>query len=231
MRIVNGYEIAPEGTADYFYKIVNGTDHEGLFMFAKLDTPTNFMKQSDRDRRCDYYATGAARGFHLWNDDTSLCSCGSSDIPDSLTAAHFQLSDLYCLFPVIEAAPYGVICYCEFHDDDLEASQLTGALNTYTRTLQEQLRLLIEWSYAHTDLDNNEETAVNAHDIVTTLDMPNDLIDWLLTEMPAERVGRYLQGNPDARSRTVQPIPNWLVHDWDYLKTLISECRGFGAYE
>lgn len=231
MSDTSGYEIAPEGTTDYFYKVVNGTDHEGVFMFAKLDRPGNFMQATDRDRRCDFYNKLAPRGFHLWDDVAKRCTCGSDQRPDSLTAAHFELSDLYCLYAVVEAAPYGVICYCEFHDDDKEVEQLEGALNTYTRTIQEQLRYMAEWHYVATNFGNTEEVALTAQAMINALEIPDDLYNWLLESVPPEKVGRYLQGHPNARARTSEPIADLTVPFWSWLRDKIDACRSFGGYD
>lgn len=215
---------------DSFYKVIGADDQHGLFMFAKLDKPTNFMLITDRDRRCDYYAPAAPRGFHLWDDSKNECACGRNDRPDTLTAAHFVLPDLKCLYPVIDCSPYGAILYCEFHDDDKELEQLEGALNTYTRTLQEQLRYLVEWDYCAREFGNNEEVAVTAQGMMSVLDMPPLLYDWLIDSVPPEKVGRYLAGDLNARQRTTEPIPDLLVPFWAWLKKKMVVSRNFGGF-
>jgi len=215
---------------DYFYKFIGTTDHEGLFMFTKLDKPTNFMPPSDRDRRCDYYAPAAPRGFHLWDDTTSTCTCGRTDKPDTLTAAHFELPDLKCLYPVIDCSPYGAILYCEFHDEDKAIEQLEGVHNTYTRTLQEQLRYLAEWDYCAREFGNTEEQALTAQGMMSVLEMPQFLYDWLINSVPPEKVGRFLAGHPNARARTTEPIPDLLVPFWEWAKDKMSRSRHFGGY-
>ena len=215
---------------DYFYKFIGKTDNFGLFMFTKLDKPTNFMPITDRDRRCDYYASAAPRGFHLWDEVAGVCTCGRTDKPDTLTAAHFVLPDLKCLYPVLDCSPYGAILYCEFHDEDKELEQLEGVLNTYTRTLQEQLRYLAEWDYCAREFGNTEEVAVTAQGMMSVLAMPEFLYDWLITTVPPEKVGRYLAGHPNARARSSEPIPNLIIPFWDWLKEKLATSRNFGSF-
>lgn len=215
---------------DYFYKIIGHSDHEGVFMFAKLDVPTNFMLPTDRDRRCDFYAKKAPRGFHLWDVEAGKCACGRDDQPDSLTAAHFVLPDLKCLYPVVDCSPYGAILYCEFHDEEKELEQLEGALNTYTRTLQEQFRYLAEWDYVAREFGNTEEVALCAQGMMSVLEMPEFLYNWLLDAVPPEKIGRYLAGHAHARARTTEPIPNFIVPFWQWAKEKIAASPNFGGY-
>jgi len=216
------------GTPESFLKIINETDNKGLFAFAKLDNPRNFMLDTDIDKRCDFDRPLALRGFHKMTDD-GVCNCGLPDVPSTRSGAHFDLDALSCLFVAIDAAPAGLICYFEFIED--EDFYLTQRGNTYTRTLQEQFRYLLEWKYAHEHLGNNEEIAITAKEMCDILDIPLTIQEWILSEVPNEKVNRYLEGKTNALERTEEPIPDLTEEFKQWLFDLANIAKPFGAHK
>lgn len=221
MSIGNAYGI-PEG----YLKIIGNTDKKGLFAFAKLDDPRNFMLNTDATRRCDFGQPLALRGFHRWENGS--CNCGLSAVPSTVSGAHFDLEVLTALFVVVDAAPAGLICYFEFADD--EDFYLTQRGNTFTRTLQEQFRSLIEWKYAHEHLNNNEEIAITATAMLNILDVPQSIQEWILSDVPNEKVNRYLEGRTDALQRTEETIPDLSEEFKEWLLYRFSTVKGFGEH-
>lgn len=213
----------PFGSHEGYLKIIGNTDNKGLFGFAKLDDPQTFMIPDDVKNRCDYHAPLALHGFHKAVD--GICNCGLAEEPNRLTGGHFPLEELTSLFVVTNAAPIGLICYFEFVGD--EEIYLTQRGNTFTRTLQEQFRFLIEWEYAHQHLDNDEEIAICATEMLRVLDIPVSIREWVLESVPNEKVNRFLEGRTDALQRAdVSRIPDltdefkaWLLDGFINAKT------------
>jgi hypothetical protein len=141
------------------------------------------------------------------------------------------MEQLKSLFPVIEAVPYGFLLYLEFRDDETEEETLVAQATTFTRSIQEVFRLLLEWEFAATQLGSTEDIATTAAGMASVLDIPQNLRDWIINQVPPEKVGRYLAGNPNARARTTEPIPDLSqeFHDWVYNK--MKQCRSFGEYD
>lgn len=219
----------PLGIHEEFLKTIGNTDNRGVFAFAKLDLPKNFMLSTDLGRRCDYYSDLALVGFHKWSD--GVCNCGLTDIPSSRTGGHFELEALSALFVVVDASPAGLICYFEFEDENYEDFMVSQRGNTCTRTLQEQFRFLIEWKYAHEYLDNNEEISVTATEMLKILNIPTDIENWILTDCPAEKVNRFLSGNTEALLRTTEPIPDLTEEFKTWLLNKFIEAKPFGEHK
>ncbi len=217
----------PFGDHEGYLKIINNTDNKGLFGFAKLDNPSNFMNPEDVTKRCDYQTDAALRGFHKAVD--GVCNCGLEEEPNNLTGGHFPLEALSALFVVVDAAPAGLICYFEFVDD--EDFYLTQRGNTLTRTLQEQFRFLIEWEYAHNHLDNNEEISSCATEMLQILDMPLTIREWILNSVPNEKVNRFLEGRTDALQRAdTTDIPDLTEEFKEWLLDKFKEAKNFGEH-
>jgi hypothetical protein len=221
-----------EGSAEFFIKTIGINDNKGLFCIAKADHPASFIPSDAMDQRCDAYRNVGPRGFHMWDETTNLCSCGSTDKPNAKTGNHKVIMEqLKSLFPVIEAVPYGFLLYLEFRDDETEEETLVAQATTFTRSIQEVFRLLLEWEFAATQLGSTEDIATTAAGMASVLDIPQNLRDWIINQVPPEKVGRYLAGNPNARARTTEPIPDLSqeFHDWVYNK--MKQCRSFGEYD
>ena len=217
------------GSHEGYLKVIGNTDNKGLFITSVFSEPQDFMKVSDVTKRCDYTSDKAARGFHRWQN--GVCNCGLTEEANNLTAEHFPLEDVSALFVVVDAYPVGAILYIELADDDGEDFYLTQRGNTLTRTLQEQFRLLTEWKYAHEHLGNNEEIAITATQICDILDIPPTIQEWILLEVPNEKVNRYLEGRTDALQRTEDVIPNLTVEFSEWLLDKFRTARNFGEHQ
>lgn len=66
-------------------------------------------------------------------------------------------------------------------------------------TLHELFRLIIEWAWAHTDLGNEEYPARYCHNILRVLQMPLNVRDALIEQVPYQQVGKFLARDPEAR--------------------------------
>ena len=214
------------GSHEGYLKVIGNTDNKGLFGFAKLDNPKNFMADTDVTRRCDFDQPLALRGFHRWENGS--CNCGLTDVPSTISGGHFDLEALTALFVVVDASPAGLICYFEFANE--EDFYLTQRGNTLTRTLQEQFRFLLEWKYAHEHLDNNEEIAITATEMVNLLEIPQSIHDWIISEVPNEKVNRFLEGRTDALQRTQNQIPDLTDEFKVWLLDRFKIAKGFGEH-
>lgn len=217
------------GGLGYFAKQIGVNDNKGFFAVAKMISVPLRDLPEDADNRCDRGSVGPS-GFHIWDADKQVCVCGSTDEPDEVTRDHaIRVSDLVTGVPVIEAIPFGFIIYVELKNEELENEAIRWP--HHTRTLQEMFRYIVEWAWAHDELGNREEIAVVCRGIVDVLEMPNNIYEWIVSEIPPEKVGRFLQGHPDARARTTEVIPNMSDEFSAWLRTLMIECRTFGEYE
>ena len=221
-----------------FLKLIGTNDDKGFFAFTQFVEPATFLDETDEDKRCDYSAPKIARDFHYWDSDNNLCSCGSSEEPNHLTGGHYYQGRVSAIFPVIDAYPIGMIIYIEIEwaDDNEEERrsqniQKDRATNA-TRTLQEQFRLLIEWEYAHKYLGNNEIIAVCATNMLELLDLPITIRQWILDNVPNEKVNRFLEGREDAQQRAeIDTIPNLTDEFKEWLLDKFSTAKNFGEHE
>lgn len=200
--------------------------NKGLFGFGKLDNPINFMFDSDSNKPC-FDAVLAMRGFH--KTINGICNCTLTDVPNNITGEHFTLEDLTALFVVVDAAPIGLVYYFEFSGD--EDFYLTQRGNTFTKTLQEQFRLLLEWKYAHEHLSNNEEVAITASQMCDILNIPITIQEWVLSEVPNEKVNRFLEGRTNALQRTEELIPDLTEEFTEWLMEKFQIAKTFGEHE
>jgi hypothetical protein len=213
----------PEG----FLKVIGNTDNKGMFITAIFDEPKTFMTKYDNMKRCDYHAGKALHGFHKLTDD-GVCNCGLDIEPNNLTGNHFPLEEISSLFNVVDAYPAGAILYIELYTD--EDFYLTQRGNTLTRTLQEQFRFILEWKYAHEHLGNNEEIAVTAKEMCDILDIPLTIQEWILSEVPNEKVNRFLEGRTNALQRTEELIPDLTEEFKEWLMDKFYTARPFGDH-
>ena len=222
-----------KGIPKFLIKIIGANDHKGFFSFVPFAKPTTFLHETDENKRCDYKAPQIARGFHHWNAETNLCSCGLSDEPNRITGGHWTLEELTALFPVLDACPAGIIVYFEAVQlaGTIREQNFIGPATNVTRTLQEMFRLLIEWKYAHKYLGNNEEMAVCATEILEVLDLPPSIRQWILDNVPNEKVNRFLEGRTDAQQRAdIETIPNLTDEFKEWIVTKFRQTKSFGEH-
>ena len=225
------------GSHEGYLKLIGKNDDKGFFAFTQFAKPETFLLEEDEDKRCDYSAPRIARGFHHWNTTTNLCSCGSTDKPNRLTGGHWTFEELTALFLVVDVYPVGTIVYMELEwSPEREAMQAQNfhknRATNLTRTLQEQFRLLIEWEYAHKNLGNNEEMAVCASEILEAVALPPTIRQWILDEVPNEKVNRFLEGRTDAQQRAITgTIPDLTEEFKEWLLGKFKETKGFGEHK
>lgn len=217
------------GTIGYYDKEIGINDNKGIFAVCKvINVPLSDEEYLDQDR-CDRGSIGPS-GFHIWNEETSKCSCGLEERPNEITKDHIiTIEDVAAYSCVIEALPYGFVVYIEMHDSELEEEMIRWP--HHCRTLQEILRYIVEWAWAYEELGNREEIAEVCHGMMIVLDVPKDIYDWIVATIPPEKVGRYLAGHPDARARTTEVIPDLSDEASAWLRTKIVLTRTFGGFE
>lgn len=148
--------------------------------------------------RCDYRGWGPAAAG--WTPDGDLF--GTTAIPDIPTMQTYEI--------VIDAAPYFYVIYTRLADKngaqmvlspEREELEWMEHPETVAPTLPHLLRLLIEWDVVHhTPFNNPEPSAQLAHEALSILDIPGDVRSWLMAEVPAMPVERYLLDDPDAKT-------------------------------
>lgn len=217
------------GAVGYYDKTIGVNDTVGFFAISKaVQIPPKDVAEGE-EARCDRGKLGPS-SLHVWNEATNICSCGSLEKPDKVTGDHLiAMSDLIACYPVFEALPYGIILYIELKDPQKEEEAIR--LPNHTRTLQEMLRYIVEWDWAYDVLGNREEIAVLCNGIMSTIQTPDNVKEWVIDQVPPEKVGRFLQGHPDARARTAEPIPELPDFVSNWMHDLILRCRTFGEYE
>lgn len=193
----------------------------GLFMLTGA--------QPISDDRCDRGSIGPY-GFHRWNDDTKLCSCGLDTPPNPGTANHdLSLESLAYIDIVYESYPHGYICYYECLTWEEEEASLNTTLCP-APTLQELFRLMVEWDIAYTDFGNTEPVAVTAHLVLEEMELPQAIREWLMSEVKPQRVERFILGDTQARSRVGDVVPmEGEFNLWISSKVLL-KTRTFGRH-
>jgi len=222
------------GSTGFFYRTPGVNDSRGVFSFTQMvNAEERFSgKKVEEAERCDRKTRLGPTGFHEWNADLGVCTCGRTEEPHLLTGHHHaRFDNITAIFPVMEFSPYSVLMYVELEDSADEILTIEDFHTEHARTLQELLKLILEWDFAYVALDNREHVAEVCHGIVSVWDMPTECVDWLMNEMPPEKVGRFLMGSTDARVRPTELIPDIpdSLSEWMYEK--IASCRSIGEYD
>lgn len=229
--------IKEPGSPGFWDKKSINLDDAGFFLVARnvaIKKLNNVLKVTDNIHylRCDAAARFGPTGLHDWDADNSICSCGSVNQPDPMTNSHhLRFDNMVSLYPVIEALPYGYILYMELltpEDEELAISQMH---TDCARTLQELFKLMLEWDWAYTELGNREVTAALCHDMLGVLGIPESAKLWLNAEVPAEKVGRFMAGLPNARERSTDPLPDIPDEFSEWLYEKVTKTRAFGGYD
>lgn len=168
--------------------------------------------------RCDSSAYGPY-GFHVWDEEAGECNCGLTEPPEPVMGHHIlTLANLDFVTVVIEVLPHGYILYFECYDPAVEEAACEMRHSDCARTLQELFRLMVEWDIAYEVFESREPVAVAAHGVLEELALPENLREWLTTEVPPQKVERFLLGDPDARGR-LSGVPDlsdefdeWVAH-------------------
>jgi hypothetical protein len=127
---------------------------------------------------------------------------------------------IYSSYPVIAAVPHGFVRHIELNTPEQEARLLREPHNL--RTYQELLRYLVEWAWVY-DLGSREATAEVCHGMLSVMNMPQPVYDWVVNEVPFGRLGRFLSGNTDAAARTTDTIPPLTPEAQEWLEQLMRD--------
>lgn len=177
--------------------------------------------------RCDVGALGPY-GFHRWDPVAGVCNCGSTEQPDPTMGHHvLTMANLSFVTIVADALPHGYVLYFEVDDPEVQAQALTMRHTDCALTLQELLRLMWEWSQAHTLFGSTELVAVTCYHMLAAWALPEAVLDWLGTEVPPQAVERFLRGDSGARGRAdgVPAVPAE-VDAW--LEGLLAQASALG---
>lgn len=213
------------GGVGYFEKIIGVNDNVGMFAFTGAQWIENI--NITPDDRCDIGSWGPVT-FHgpTVGEDIDSCSCGRVDAGnewvDALCSGHYvpHMQNKASL-QVIPVPPDGFIWYIEYNDSAKEAEFLQCHWNHNARTLQELLKLMFEWRDAHVLLGVNDNIAVTADAILTGLDVPEEIEEWVRDNVPDQFVMRFLNGDTSARERLL-PVPELpdSVSQWLWKKVI-----------
>lgn len=148
--------------------------------------------------RCDSASYGPY-GYHRWDEDLGICNCGRTDQPDPSFGHHeIVLANIDFVSVVVDALPHGYILYFELKNEDDEDICLRQRHSDCAKTLQEIFKLMLEWDFAYTELGNRELVAESCHGMIEVLDIPLEIKEWLLSDIPDEKVAKFLKGIANA---------------------------------
>jgi hypothetical protein len=197
-----------------FYKEIGVSDNTGFFGVCRAEIVPG------RTGRCDTNRMGPV-GNHRWIDAENKCDCGKTEPLDAITNDHYITFDMiYSSYPVIAAVPYGFVRHIELNTAEQEAIIIREPHNL--RTYQELLRYLVEWAWAY-DLGSREATAQVCHGMLSVMNIPQPVYDWVVNEIPFGRLGRFLSGNTDAAARTTDIIPPLTTEAQEWLEQLVCD--------
>jgi len=224
------------GMVGFWDKLTHNTDDIGFFGIAQhlsiKEIEVNTVINAVDYLRCDATSRTGPHGLHEWDEVNNICNCGKSVKPHGLTGNHhIRFDNLAAIYPVIEAVPHGHIMYFELLTTEDELSALNEPHSDCARTLQEVFRLLLEWDWAYTELGNREKPAIVSHGIVETLEIPDSIKDWILNNIPDEKVARFIKGIENAQDRTSDVVPLLTDEFSEWLHSKISTTRSIGAYD
>jgi hypothetical protein len=214
----------------YLAKHVGQTDNVGFFAFLRALYDRRFYeedwphgKQNGIKSRCDGAAPPGMpmpAAWHDWDYKNNKClTCESETAPYGTTDSHMaSLNNMKILRMPIQSQ-YGFITYIEMEDPEEELEAFRGP-QVSARTLQEMFRLLIEWEWAYNELNNREEYAIVAKNMIEDLGMSDSIKEWLWNELPPMRVVKYVSGDTNAWERAdsslipemTEEFKEWCLH-------------------
>jgi hypothetical protein len=209
------------GGVGSYVKSIGNNDNVGVFTVARCT-----QLSGDFTDRCDYGKVGPV-GWHEWDETKKVCSCGSKQMPDLSLRDHVQsMPTIKWTDIVFDGAPYGYICYFEHFDPDLDEivrrDNQTSAL-----TLQEIFVTMLEWDWAWENGSTNP-IAECCHGMLSVMEMPDSVREWLIGNVSAQRVKKFLRGDSDANARGSRSP--WFPPEYDdwVSHLIIDRPRGYG---
>ena len=195
---------------------------KGFFSFTQLIP--DLAEEEERDsngeihKRCDAGQNQyGPKGFHAWDTETEKCNCGADTAPYPLTGSHElpfnELTFLSAVFGNPDCG--GLVVYMESSDAEAESKVVAGRHSVSARTIQEILRLMMEWEIAGSDFGSTEPMVAISVNMLKGLEMPDDVRDWIWTNVPPNKVQKYLEGKTDAQVADDPPdISGTIVEQW-----------------
>ena len=188
-----------KGGRGHIQKIIGQTDSVGFFSFC----PAASRQSTALADRCDDGLRWGPVSFHQQVD--GVCNCGNVDIDastaDTCSIGYASLTSMSYSIPILSEPPIGYMGYQECSDPLIDELFCRQHWNCNARTLQELFKLMYEWSDFHTLLGDNAPISTVAHDLLVILEVPQEVEDWVRTQMPDGPVVRFLNDDPAARDR------------------------------
>ena len=209
----NDGELSP-----FYYYVPVGAEPKGIFSITKHSsfvgvtehTPDGDLlteEDGSPQQRCDNDDIAQPGGWHHWDDEAGVCSCGVAERPYELTNSHYPHTTLKAVTTVIGlGSDAASITYLEFYDDSLYEGAHARHFSVTTQTLEECFRLMIEWEWCYLNLDSEDVVAKTCARALEQWEVPYEVREWLLTNVPEQKVARFLSGDPDARSRSERTV-------------------------
>ena len=118
----------------------------------------------------------------------------------------FSFIARHCM--IVDAAPVAFITYSELDSIYVDTVGTQKIWQTHPQclahTAHELFRMIIEWAWAHTELDNDEPIAVTCHDLLRALQMPLNVRNDLLETVPPQPVAKYVMNDSTALVRDLE---------------------------
>jgi hypothetical protein len=203
----------PDGFGIYYKRPGTDDDKTGYFVFIKSVYDYKFkpeVKEVDEINtplveRCD---VGLKKdipkpiALHEKDEETGLCNlCGSADPIYTTTNSHVATIQNTRILRLPFQGYSGFIVYLKLDDKSLEEKDSDYSENL-ARTLQELFRLMLEWEWCYMELGTRDTYSILAYEILKEMDVPSSIRDWLWTEVPDQRVAKFLKGDTNARLRS-----------------------------
>lgn len=129
---------------------------------------------------------------------------------------YIEYTNLCDLNNMIKVADPGdpLLLNCYAISDELEDWYLKQRPHHCARTMGELLRLIIDWDLAYHHFGNREEVAILSHKILGTIDMPIEIYEAIIEQIPPSIVVRYIKNDPDLFNFGERPKTPQIVSDW-----------------
>lgn len=170
----------PIQTSGTFFN--NETDTK-LFQFCESPQANAI---SDETARINYM-------FPMFSEVVNGENITSKELGATVDGSNVVLPGVDFIKVVVNAVPVGVI-------EEIRLNRLFWDVvfhyhpQSMARTPHELFRLILEWDFAYKEFGNREIIAQRCHDLVEQLNVPLDVRDDLIAEVPAQAVELYIRG-------------------------------------